>query len=162
MNEVRLDEFSQKIFGISPRHYRRLAQEGHVPVSTKGRIPLLAAIRDLLIYYRKRAEQVPASLESAKLGKLEIERKLGELKFLVKSRELILTRDIPEMVRQRDRVMKNELNRFQKRLLPRLIGKDVREMGDIVGDEVYRTLNRISVIKKRWKSKFEFQIPPGR
>ncbi len=151
MNEMRLEEFSQKIFGIHPQHYRRLAREGHVPTPVKGKIPLLEASRDLLAYYRKQAERKGDTLEAEKTLKLSVERKLRELKLFIRSGQLIPVSDVPEMVRQRDNVMKRELHRFKKRLVPRLVGKDVRQMSEIIGKQVIETLDRISRLKKVWK-----------
>lgn len=147
--EVRLGQICRKFFGISPRHYRRLAEEGYVPSSVQGKINLVEASRDLIAYYRKQAEKKGFTFEAEKTLKMQVERKLKELTLSIRTGGLIPKSDIPALISERDRAIKKGLISFQRILIKKLLGKDAREMSEIIQKEVFRFLNKMSKAKKR-------------
>jgi hypothetical protein len=139
VNEVELNKVSKEIFGITSRHYRRLAEEGHVPSTVRGKIGLLESVKALLVYYREKAEKTDSSIESEKVLKFAVERKLKELQLAIRSGDLILKADIARMISEREKAVKRGLSSLVKKL----VGKDSREMGGIIKNEVCHFLNRM-------------------
>jgi hypothetical protein len=147
VNEIELNKICREIFGISVRHYRRLAQEGHVPSTVRGKIPLLEAVRALCIYYRGQAGKKDSSLEFEKGLKLGAERKLKELKLMIRSGDLVPKSDVPLMISEREKAVKKGLSSLQRALVKKLVGKDSREMGGIIKGEVYGFLEKIRRVR---------------
>jgi hypothetical protein len=143
MSDVELNKVSREIFGISPRHYRRLAEEGYAPSTVKGKIDLLRTVKALLVYYRERAEKTDSSIESEKVLKLGIERRLKELQLAIRSGDLIPKADIARMISEREKAVKRGLSLLHLALVKKLVGKDSREMGGIIKNEVCHFLNRM-------------------
>ncbi len=141
---VELEGFAQKIFGITGRHYRRLASEGHVPVSVRGKIPLLEASRDLITYYRKLAEKKELNLENEKTQKLMVERQLKELHLLLQRKELLPRSDFSSWCDWRIKTVKSGLDWFRRSLPSLLVGKDPREMSEVIKRQVFKLLQRWS------------------
>jgi hypothetical protein len=145
VNEVELNKVSKEIFGITSRHYRRLAEEGHVPSTVRGKIGLLESVKALLVYYREKAEKTDSSIESEKVLKFAVERKLKELQLAIRSGDLILKADIARMISEREKAVKRGLSLLHLALVKKLVGKDSREMGGIIKNEVCHFLNRMRV-----------------
>jgi hypothetical protein len=143
VNEVELNKVSKEIFGITSRHYRRLAEEGHVPSTVRGKIGLLESVKALLVYYREKAEKTDSSIESEKVLKFAVERKLKELQLAIRSGDLILKADIARMISEREKAVKRGLSLLHLALVKKLVGKDSREMGGIIKNEVCHFLNRM-------------------
>ena len=144
MSEVNLEEVCEKWFGITGRHYRRLASQGHVPVAVRGKISFLEASRDLIAYYRKMGEREEINLEGEKVLKLNIERQLKELKLSIRSGDLIPKSDLPALIGERRKSVKKGLSFLCRSLQKKLTGKDSREMGEIIKAEVQRFLEKMS------------------
>jgi hypothetical protein len=144
VNEVELNKVSKEIFGITSRHYRRLAEEGHVPSTVRGKIGLLESVKALLVYYREKAEKTDSSIESEKVLKLGVERKLKELQLAIRSGDLILKADIARMISEREKAVKRGLSSLHLALVRKLVGKDSREMGRIIKGEVSAFLHKMS------------------
>ena len=159
MSEVVLEEVSQNIFGISGRHYRRLAQAGHVPVPVRGKIPLLEAIRDLCIYYRRLGERKELTLEHEKGLKIMAERKLKELNFELKSGELIARAEIPKLISEREKAVSAGLIGLWRSLSRKLVGKDARQMSEIIKGEVTHLLDELSRPRFRGEISGIHQLP---
>lgn len=82
-NDIKLEEACKKVFGITSRRYRQLANEGAVPPVVKGKIDILLACKHMLQYYRALAQgQGSMSLldERVKISKIDRERKELELR----------------------------------------------------------------------------------
>jgi DNA repair exonuclease SbcCD nuclease subunit len=144
MSEVQLENVCEKVFGITARHYRRLASQGHVPSTTRGKISFLEASRDLIAYYRKLGEKKGTSLESEKILKLAVERQLKELKLSIRSGDLIPKSDLPTLIAERRKAVKRGLDFLYRSLQKKLTGKDSRQMGEIIKAEVQRFLEKMS------------------
>jgi phage terminase Nu1 subunit (DNA packaging protein) len=55
-NEIELTKIAEPVFGITPHRYRQLAREGVLPSPEKGKINLLESTREVISYYRSKAE----------------------------------------------------------------------------------------------------------
>jgi hypothetical protein len=141
---VDLEQVSKPIFGISSRRYRQLADEGRVPFAIRGKIPLLPAIKGLIEYYRNRVEEGECSLEGEKALKLSVERRLRDLKYSIRTGELIVRSDISKMFSERERVVAAGLTSLWRSLSKKLPGKDVREMSEVIRAEVSAFLHKMS------------------
>ena len=144
MSEIELNKICREIFGISPRHYRRLAQEGYVPNSVRGRIPLLEAVRALCVYYRERAEKKEETFEHEKVLKLGVERKIKEFQLAIRSGDLIPKSDISRMFLEREKAVKKGLSSLHRSLVRKLLGKDARKMGEVIKVAVSAFLDKMS------------------
>lgn len=145
-NEVNLVRVCQSVLGMTPMRYRQLAAEGFLPPVVKGKIGLLVAIKMLLEYYRGRIKKgETATLQGERKRKIEIERKLKELKLMIRSGELIPRSEIGPMVSARQACVRKGLIRFARTLKKKLRGdQDPREMGEIIQKEVFRFLDKMS------------------
>ncbi len=143
--QVKLNQVCQTIFGITPRWYRELAKEGHVPYPIDGKIDFLPAIKQLIEYYRKQAEGgASLSLQEEKRLKVQVERKLKEITLLVETRELIPRSEILNEFSQRINAVKSGLIIFYRSLPPLLVGKDARQMSEIIKAQVFHLLDKFS------------------
>lgn len=143
--QVRLNQVCQPIFGITPRWYRELAKEGQVPYPIDGKIDFLPAVKALLEYYRKQAEGgASLSLQEEKRLKVQVERKLKELTLLVETKELIPRAEILNEFLQRINAVKSGLIVFYRSLPPLLVGKDARQMSEIIKVQVFHLLDKFS------------------
>ncbi len=150
--QVKLNQVCQPIFGITPRWYRELAKEGYVPFPIDGKIDFLPAVKSLLEYYRKQAEGgASMSLQEERKLKIGSERKLKDLEYLLKTQQLMPTSEFLNYSLQRINVMKSALMTFKRSLPPMLVGKDVRQMSEIIGKQVIHLLERISKQRKYFK-----------
>ena len=143
--QVKLNQVCQPIFGITPRWYRELAKEGHVPYPIDGKIDFLPAVKSIIEYYRKQAEGgASLSLQEEKRLKVQVERKLKELTYLVETKELIPRSEILNEFLQRINAVKSGLIMLHRSLPPALVGKDARQMSEIIKGRVYHLLERFS------------------
>jgi len=118
--KVKVDE-ACKLFDISPRRYRQIAQDGHAPVPVKNEIVFVEAVRQIVKYYRglaqgqgsmtlvdertklthKRAEKLELELENMKgnLVSLEsVEKVVGTVIAGFKARLLSLPAKLAPVV----------------------------------------------------------------
>lgn len=144
-NEVELEKVAKPVFGITSRRYRQLANEEIVPLVSKGKIDFVAASKALIGYYRKLAEgQGIMSLTEERLKKIQIERKLKELEYMVETKELIPKEEILNEFLARIAIVKQGLMSFHRSLPPILIGKEPREMADILKRHTWQLLDKFS------------------
>jgi hypothetical protein len=139
-NEVRLDEVSQKVFGMSARNYRRMAKEHpneraeiYIPEPQKGLIPFVVAVRGLISYYRKLSESHGSlSLTDERRELVRVQRQLKEIELLVKKGELIPKDIVSSLFLERIAFVKPDLVALDKRLNAQLEGKNFRERAPIL------------------------------
>lgn len=144
-NEVELEKVSKSVFGISSRRYRQMANEEIVPAVVKGKIDFMAASKALIEYYRKLAAgQGSLSLTEERLKKVQIERKLKELEYMVEMKELIPKEEILGEFLARIAIVKQGLMSFHRSLPPILFGKEPREMSDILKKYEWQLLDKYS------------------
>lgn len=167
-NEVKLEQVCQPIFGITPRRYRQLASEGRVPPVEKGKIDFLAATKAIIEDYRKQAQAGGSvSLMEERTLKVQVERKLKELTLLVETKELIPRSEILNEFLQRINAVKSGLIMLHRSLPPALMGKDARQMSEIIKSRVFHLLDKFSR-QGRWlrdgdgKGKRELTVVAGR
>lgn len=143
--QVKLNQVCQPILGITPRWYRELAKEGHVPYPIDGKIDFLSAVKSIIEYYRRQAEGgASLSLQEEKRLKVQVERKLKELTYLVETKELIPRSEIQNEFLQRISAVKSGLIMLHRSLPPALIGKDARQMSEIIKEKVFHLLDKFS------------------
>ena len=144
-NEVELEKVARVVFGISSRRYRQMANESIVPAVVKGKIDFVAASKAIIEYYRKLAEgQGSLSLTEERMKKVQIERKLKELEYLVETKELIPRAEILNEFLARIAIVKQGLMSLHRSLPPILFGKDPREMADILKKHEWQLLDKFS------------------
>jgi len=144
-NEVELEKVAKPVFGITSRRYRQMANEEIVPAVIKGKIDFIAASKSLIEYYRKLAAgQGIMSLTEERLKKVQIERKLKELEYMVETKELIPKEEILNEFLARISIVKQGLMSFHRSLPPILMGKEPREMGDILKKYTWQLLDKFS------------------
>ncbi len=155
VKEVNLQWVCQAIFGISSMRYRQLANEGKVaPVLKGGKVQLLPAVRSLLDYFREQIKKgESATLQSERKKKVEIERRIKELKLMLREGELIPRSDLSGLISERKTMVERGLNSLYRVLVKRLPGKDQREMSLIIETEVRKLLNKFAEQKRPRKSK---------
>jgi hypothetical protein len=144
-NYVSLEQVSKPVFGITSRRYRDLAQEEVVPPVVKGKIDFVRAAKALIEYYRKLAEAGGnLSLQEERRLKVQIERKLKELEYMVETKELIPKEEILNEFLGRITIVKQGLMGFHRSLPPILMGKEPREMADILKRQTWQLLDKFS------------------
>jgi len=144
-NEVKLNTVAKPVFGITPRRYRQMAEEGLVPLVEKGQIDFLKATKAIIDYYRKLAEgQGSLSLTEERRLKVQVDRKLKELEYLVETKSLIPRDEILGMFMARIQMVKQGLLSHSRVLPPMLVGKDAREMADLIRTQTRQLLERFS------------------
>jgi hypothetical protein len=144
-NEVELEKVAKPVFGITSRRYRQMANEEIVPPVIKGKINFQLASKALITYYRKLAEgQGEMSLTEERMKKVQIERKLKELEYLVETKELIPRAEILNEFLARITIVKQGLMSLHRSLPPILFGKDPREMADILKKHEWQLLDKFS------------------
>ena len=144
-NEVKLNTVAKPVFGITPRRYRQMAEEGLVPLVEKGQIDFLKATKAIIDYYRKLAEgQGSLSLTEERRLKVQVDRKLKELEYLVETKSLIPKDEILGMFMARIQMVKQGLLSHSRVLPPMLVGKDAREMADLIRTQTRQLLERFS------------------
>ena len=122
-----------------------MAEEGLVPIVEKGEIDFLKATKAIIDYYRKLAEgQGSLSLTEERRLKVQVDRKLKELTYLVETKNLIPRDEILSMFLARIQMVKQGLLSFCRILPPMLVGKDAREMADILKMQTRQLLERYS------------------
>lgn len=143
--EVELEKISKAVFGITSRRYRQMANEEIVPPVIKGKIDFINASKMLIEYYRKLATgQGIMSLTEERLKKVQIERKLKELEYMVETKELIPKEEILNEFLARISIVKQGLMSFHRALPPILMGKEAREMTDILKRHTWQLLDKFS------------------
>jgi hypothetical protein len=144
-NEVKLNTVAKPVFGITPRRYRQMAEEGLVPPVEKGEIDFLKATKAVIDYYRKLAEgQGSLSLTEERRLKVQVDRKLKELEYLVETKNLVPRDEILGMFVARIQMVKQGLLSHSRVLPPMLVGKDAREMSDVIKTQTRLLLERFS------------------
>jgi len=149
-NEVELEKVSKSVFGITSRRYRQMANEEIVPPVIKGKIDFIAASKMLIEYYRKLAAgQGIMSLTEERLKKVQIERKLKELEYMVETKELISREEMISDELGMAGIFKTALLSFHRSLPPILFGREVREISTIIKKETWNILNRLNRIRRK-------------
>ncbi len=144
-NEVKLEDVSQKVFGISSRRYRQLAKEGLAPEVLSGKIDFVAAAKALIDYYRKLSEgQGSLTLTDERKELVKVQRQLKELEFLVKKGELIPRKNVLQEFLNRIAVVKTGMLSLSRSLPGKLNGKDGREMPVVIKRQVIQLLEKFS------------------
>lgn len=144
-NQVELEKISKPVFGITSRRYRQMANDEIVPAVVKGKIDFVAASKALIEYYRKLAEgQGSLSLTEERMKKVQIERKLKELEYMVETKELIPKEEILDEFLARIAIVKQGLMSLHRSLSPILFGKEPREIADILKRYEWQLLNKYS------------------
>ncbi len=142
---LKLSRICEPIFGITPRSYRELAKEGHVPYPIDGKIDFLAATKALFEYLRKQAGGgILLSLQEERRLKVQVERKLKELTYLVETKELIPRGDFLNESLSRILAVKSGLIMLHRSLPTALIGKDVHQVSEIIKSRVFHLLEKFN------------------
>ncbi len=144
-NEVKLEDVSQKVFGISSRWYRQLVKEGLAPEVIRGQIDFVAAAKALIDYYRKLSEgQGSLTLTDERKELVKVQRQLKELEFLVKKGKLIPRENVLQEFLNRIAVVKTGMLSLSRSLPGKLTNKDGREMGVVIKRQVIQLLEKFS------------------
>lgn len=150
VNEVELEKVSKSVFGITSRRYRQMASDETVPPVIKGKIDFVAASKALIEYYRKLAEAGGnLSLQEERRLKVQIDRKLKELEYMVETKQLISREEMINDELGMAGIFKSALLSFHRSLPPILFGRDVREISTIMKKEIWNILNRMNRIRRK-------------
>ncbi len=141
-SSLKLGSVCKEIFGITPRRYRQLASDGIVPPVTKGEIDFLEAVKKMIQYYREQA--ATPSLIEARQENISLKNNLLELEYLVESKKLISKEEISAEFVFRIQMVKQGLLSLHRMLPGQLVGKDPREMSDIIRRAAIQLLERFS------------------
>lgn len=152
VNEIKLEDVSFKVFGISSRRYRQLSKEYfdpaaeiYIPEPQAGKIDFVRATKGLIAYYRKSAEGGGSiSQADARTKLIEVQRELKQFQ-LEREQGLWIPRDevLGEFLR-RIAIVKTGLLSLPRSLPGRLSGKDPRETGQVIRRAVITLLEKFS------------------
>ena len=144
-NEAELEKIAKPVFGITSRRYRQMANDEIVPAVVKGKIDFVAASKALIDYYRKLAEGSGSlSLTEERRLKVQVDRKLKEVEYLVETKELIRREEVLGEFLWRINAVTQGLMSLHRHLSPQLVGKDAREISDIIKKYTYQLRERFS------------------
>ena len=122
-NDVRLEEACKKVFGISSRRYRQLADEGAVPPVEKGKIDILKSCKYLLEYYRRLAQgQGSMSLLDERVRLTKINVAIKEMEFKKTQGELIEADQVMQLWGKVIHAIKQKLLAVPVKLPPLVFG----------------------------------------
>ena len=134
-----------KLLDLTPRRVQMLVKDGVIPQATKGQYDLVGSVQGYIKYLKKIAEGQggPSLMEERRL-KVQVDRKLKELEYLLETRELIRRDEVLNEFIWRVNAVKQGLWSLHRRLPMELVGKDVREMTDILKKYEHELLERFS------------------
>lgn len=146
-NKLDLSVACERVFGISVRRYRQLAQEGHVPKSENGIINFLIAARELFNYYRKSTATGTMSLmdEKTRLTKTDADKREIELRVL--RGELVEMRSVEIVISRAITALKSKLLSVAPRCAPVVINfKNPIEAQEHIEGLIHEALNELSIM----------------
>ena len=145
-----------KFLLLTPRRIQMLVKDGVIPVPVKGQYDLVGSVQGYIRYLQKAREAHGGpSLEEERRLKIQIERKLKELEYLVEKKELIPRNEILGEFLFRTNMVKQGLWVLHRTLPQQLFGKDPREMAEIIKKatiQLYERFRRKSGVLKYGES----------
>jgi hypothetical protein len=142
---VELTKVSDSVFGITWRRYRQLASDGVVPPVVGGKIDFVEASKQLIEYYRKRAEaggSLSLTDERTRLTRINADRRQLELEKMRGE-----TIDTEKAQRVWAAVMQNIVNKIEiipSKLPPLAYGLSIPEIKAVVEQMLYEVRNEIA------------------
>jgi phage terminase Nu1 subunit (DNA packaging protein) len=122
-NMVKVQDVCHAFIPITPRRYRQLAEEGHVPKPEKGMVDLLPTLRDYIAYQHQRLQgsgSLSLTDERTRLTKIQADRK--EIELLKTKGELLPVRDTMAVWSAVIITMKTRLLGFPRKMAPIVYG----------------------------------------
>jgi hypothetical protein len=144
-NEVKLEEVSKPVFGITSRRYRELAHEEIVPPVTKGKIDFVKAAKALIEYYRRLAEgQGSLSLTDVRTRKESARAEREELIVKRLKEELVPKNAAITWLVALGSATKLAFQGLPKRLAPIVrLYDDEKEIEVIIRNEIYKIIREL-------------------
>jgi len=122
-NMVKVQDVCHAFIPITPRRYRQLAEEGHVPKPEKGMVDLLPALRDYIAYQHQRLQgsgSLSLTDERTRLTKIQADRK--EIELLRTKGELLPVQEAMAVWSAVIITMKTRLLGFPRKMAPVVYG----------------------------------------
>jgi hypothetical protein len=115
------------LFSTSLRSIHKWASEG---------FPIKGNLKSQVQWVRENRPLVGSPIMDARTRKLSAEARLKELELLLKEGQLLPRQEISDYIGMCMMDAKNSFLRLDRTLPPKLIGKEPRELGDVVKSEV--------------------------
>lgn len=144
-NMVNLETVAQSVFGMSSRHYRRLADDGKAPEVIAGKIDFVRASKALIQYYRDNAEGAgDPTYTDEKRRKTKAEAKLKEIELATVEGKLIEKEQVIQDLSILFVTVKSRLLGWIK-ILPALVyAKEQKNIATILRAETDRVLKELA------------------
>ncbi len=144
-NAVKLLAVCERVFGISTRRYRQLADDGVVPRPVDGFIDFVRAVIGLIKYYRTLAESNgDEEFNNARTRKERAVANIKEHEFDTLKGKYTETAMVINHLRLLFTNFKNSLLAWLKSLPPLLANKSEKEIQQILKKEIYHLLGDLS------------------
>ncbi|MDX9821832.1 MAG: hypothetical protein RBT20_07850 [Syntrophales bacterium] len=133
-NEIKVRDVCPTVFGISPRRYRQLADEGHVPRAARGKIDFVKATREFCKYQRQLlAGDDRSTLTDERRRKTGAEATMKELELQKMRGDIIPRVDVADELVRRVYVLKSDMLAIERRLskfpeAKEIVKKQIRNM----------------------------------
>lgn len=142
---VNLETVAQSVFGMSSRHYRRLADDGKAPPVIAGKVDFVLASKSLIQYYRDIAEGAgDPTYTDEKRRKTRAEAKLKEIELATVEGKLIEKEEVIQDLSILFTTIKGRLLGWVK-ILPALVfGREQKNIGQILRTEIDAILTELA------------------
>lgn len=140
---VNLETVAQSVFGMSSRHYRRLADDGKAPPVIAGKVDFVLASKSLIQYYRSEGAGDPTYTDE-KRRKTRAEAKLKEIELATVEGKLVDKEQVIQDLSILFTTIKSRLLGWVK-ILPALVfGREQKNIGQILRTEIDRILAELA------------------